>query len=687
MNGDNCENQLLKLNLLEKELQILKMRFDRLMQENVPLAYNPNWAKLSFEVRDNLLTTQTALVKDALEPMRDLCPNRIRCANCKSKPMIESPLLVPCVLNGKVADSLGDLLRVGFLLLLKHEDTRLRLESINVFRSVFLDDNSTSSDVVELTKMKSEDFKAKAKLLPQYSSLLELVSLLVLAIKWLVNITETALIKMTKCLLYYAEGTVVPGAASTGFELSFLGERACAGIIFEILHLVMICLRGDFHDYRIHLWKFDMDTIKPLARLSLYSPTVAIVDKQFLELAFRLLDRTWFNKDWAMTEPVKVARPGEVEPCSLCAKPGREYYICLDRRDGWEEHVSPADFDRWPVVRRWACTLNCNTNILSVMLPTLNLLREGLNAVSWDNELTTDFKAIYLGAWGRLGYTMLRHQLVLAMIDKNLCIESGRLIRLSEAGDKKFKDKFWALQNNKEIIEYVNNMLVHDDSFPCEHHTVWTGAVDLDKTEKIIGNEEDRLGTATFELSTCPSVDMKFIDHQDRLAADDKLPWTWKGEVQPTAVAFPLELGSLTCSYLKEECWKLAFKGDLSGVNRKYYGHAEGVLIVFSPDFNMASTRALVLVKNHEARWVAFVPREAKDLWDEMKSSKHTQDSITVLPSTVLREMLFVIVSVYPSYLIPSSLSSFCLGILFILLSLFLSQFLGVKLIDGLTTD
>ena len=72
--GGKNENKILKITLLEKELQILKMKFDSLMKEHIPVAKHLLWPSMPHQEKDLVLKTQTALVKDVLEPLRDLCP-------------------------------------------------------------------------------------------------------------------------------------------------------------------------------------------------------------------------------------------------------------------------------------------------------------------------------------------------------------------------------------------------------------------------------------------------------------------------------------------------------------------------------------------------------------------------------------------------------------------------------------
>ena len=210
--------------------------------------------------------------------------------------------------------------------------------------------------------MTGKAFLDKVKELPQYKALLELATLLVLAIHWLVNLGLTELIKLVKCFFHMSEGNLSKEVI-TNFELSYLGDSGACGLFFEILHLIMLCLKGNYYEFLLHFWKFDTDSIKPLGRISLSSPNLVVVDKNFVQEASKVYDRLWFSKSWLPPQGsdscIKPTPPG-TQPCSVCQRPGMEYYNYLDRREFLDIPVVEADFAKWQVCKRWTCNLSCN---------------------------------------------------------------------------------------------------------------------------------------------------------------------------------------------------------------------------------------------------------------------------------------------------------------------------------------
>lgn len=606
------------------------MKYTELMKDNIPIASHPEWETLGHDQKDLILKTQVAIEKLIIEPFKELCSEGKECTECKKDPSL------PCPLRS-IESRLGVAVKFSFLQLLKHGDPTLRTQSIVVFRELFVSSQETISDVKAMKLMAEDLYEAYIKAQPQLWAIKSLFRLLFLYCNWLVTLETGELIEITGHFLAIAKENTVADV-ETIFELNFLGDHGLCGVFNQLLGFIILCVKGSQQDLALQLWKFDLDVVKSfLTRKSFHKVFPSAFTKKLTDV----FDQIWFCNNWSVNPS---AIPPPPERCGVCSKVAVTHFNFFTRNQVSDvtQPLSLSEFSVSPKLKVAYCETGCYLKTASTFLQQLHFLLKKFNTdLQPDKQLGRELRAEMYQAWASINYHRIRDDVQLLFRTKHLVFEKGKLTRMSESVNEEIENMYKKLLQRSEIEDYVNKLLIHEKTFPCNHRLVWKGMVDMTGLEKselpcelqvLHCNNECR-------LYTCPSVDMIMSEKSFDLQMKEAFPWSYLGKHLPTAKAFALEVGSISCKFLREHCWKLYFSGDLAPLQTSYGVYFSCAVIIFTSRLGLTFLTGIVLMKNQEGRWVAFIPHKPEELRSELVKGDESRLMAKVFEQFMMKYM------------------------------------------------
>ena len=82
---ESQEKLLLKLELLMKDLEILLMKYTKIMKEHVPITNNLMWDAAEYSLKDLVLKTVVAKEKHVLPALHEFCLDKAKCTGVPCK--------------------------------------------------------------------------------------------------------------------------------------------------------------------------------------------------------------------------------------------------------------------------------------------------------------------------------------------------------------------------------------------------------------------------------------------------------------------------------------------------------------------------------------------------------------------------------------------------------------------------
>ena len=622
---ESQEKLLLKLELLMKDLEILLMKYTKIMKEHVPITNNPMWDAAEYSLKDLVLKTVVAKEKHVLPALHEFCLDKAKCTECPSSKnsscAIGNPP-PPCVLNPtnfNTEGTFGRLVKMSFLKLLKHEDPEYRKQSISVFREIFMSPVAKNSDINEMKSMPSTEYWNIMIKLPYFHVVKYFYLNAALFLAWMTAWDPNIYIYVADHFLGNTEKFM--SEVKTVQESHLFGEHGLFGMFDLVVYLLITCIKGDFCEFNLNLWMFELDILQHLANFGnddfFSKPT-----KHF----FKFSENVWKARSWYDVDNSSVTDKStstKVKDCEVCRKPGEfSTNILIRPRERWSYPVDKNDFNQFQRSRVGICSESCFLSAISGMLPQLHFFTKNLGKeILRDNYLSQELKAAILSNWNGIKYLTVRRGISVLMMIWNVWIEKGKVVRMIDSEDASIRHHFSKIQQTTENVGYVNKLLVHGEDFSCDHSLIWEGCIDMDGFDALfqglLPSLKTGIGHKKSSLFICPSVDMVFADKYH----DVSLPWD--SPEGKSADIIPLVVGSFPCKFLRENCWKLRFVGDLEVASIKLGFDTNCFLLVFTSDY--AISGGVILIQNHLGRWVAFLPH-SKDHFLQIFYSKDAVD-------------------------------------------------------------
>jgi len=617
------EKLQLKLSVLQRDIEILLMKYNTLMKDHIPIAQHPLWVSLTHYHKDIVLKTLISLDKVILEPLREVCWDKETCKVCTA------PRKMPCFLtkffecgDGNMS-VVGHYVKYSFIQLLKQSDQRLRTHSIDVFNSAFYREGPCSnlSDVQALKKMSPSDYR---KLVPQDT--VPVLGILMDTVfkeylEWILRLKNDDLILVTAHFI-----NICPEGDSDGTYMNqtFMGEYGLCGVLVQMLHLFLSCLDPKPAFFNLELWKFNQDIIDPFLAL-IRTPYRGDLPSSFMKSFEKINYEIWNRKpdDYTRSNFRKKGKMLKANKSKcMCRKETTEYsygFGTLDDRDP-SKPLTIEQVDRMEMTIYSCCSFcECRLRTVAHLIPQVHRLLVILKGgkISHDNDLSRDMLSELYKLWSEIRYNTVRNHVSSCFHKRNLIVEGRKVVRLTESNNELMKEKYQTILTSEKNLAYVNNLPVldydeDDVGFPCSTVTVlWKGTIGfglpLTNTNETLDSIEMSASLLRLpsldELS--PSPEKGDPDpHQELVKLWTELAESGDPDSINKAHAVPIKLGRLRSDHLRS-CYKVIFKCDMTHLETNMVPvDLNCVALIFKSKMGYAG---LYAVRNEANQWIGLL--------------------------------------------------------------------------------